>query len=64
MPQDHQKTTRDEKLVLGGAGALYGATHRAKGTPNWGCTPNWGWSRMRALPLGPSVELPLGSRNV
>ena len=39
-------------------GAPYGATKRVRGVPEWG------WNRMRAQPLEPSVELPMGPRNV
>ena len=39
-------------------GAPYGATERVRGAPKWG------GGGMRALPLGPSVELPMVSRNV
>ena len=38
--------------------APYGATKRVRGVPKLG------WNRMRTLPLGPSVELPMGPRNV
>ena len=39
-------------------GAPYGGTKRVRGVPKWTRV------RMRALPLGPLVELPLGPRNV
>ena len=39
-------------------GAPYGATKRVRGVPEWG-----GYA-MRAAPLGPEVELPMGPRNV
>ena len=39
-------------------GAPYGATNRVKGAPKWG------GAAMRALPLWPSVELPMGPRTV
>ena len=39
-------------------GAPYGATKRV------GCVPKWRGGGMRGLPLGPSVELPMGPRNV
>ena len=38
-------------------GAPYGATIRVKGALKWG------WNRVRTLPLGPSVELPMGPRS-
>ena len=46
--------------ALAGAfgGVFYGATKRVRGAPKWG------WNRMRTLPLGPSVELPMGPRTV
>ena len=40
------------------AGAPYGASKRVRGVPKLG------WNRMRTQPLGPSVELPMGLRNV
>ena len=39
-------------------GAPYWATNRVRGAPKWG------GAAMRALPLGPSVELPMGPRTV
>ena len=39
-------------------GAPYGATKRVRGVPKWG------GGGMRTLPLGPSVELPMGPRTV
>ena len=39
-------------------GAPYGATILVRGVPKWGGAP------MRTLPLGPSVELPMGPRTV
>ena len=39
-------------------GAPYVATKRLRGVPKWR------GGGMRALPLGPSVELPMGPRNV
>eukprot|EP00959_Pyramimonas_sp_CCMP1952_P340162 7124513-Pyramimonas_sp.AAC.1 len=39
-------------------GAQYGATKRVRGVPKWR------GGGMRALALGPSVELPMGPRNV
>eukprot|EP00959_Pyramimonas_sp_CCMP1952_P412691 8647909-Pyramimonas_sp.AAC.1 len=38
--------------------SLYGATQRVRDVPKWG------GDAMRALPLGPSVELPTGPRSV
>ena len=43
-------------------GAPYGATKRVSGVPEW--RRNGGEAAMRTLPLGPSVELPVGPRNV
>eukprot|EP00959_Pyramimonas_sp_CCMP1952_P123889 2590057-Pyramimonas_sp.AAC.2 len=39
-------------------GAPYGATNRVRGVPTWA------GNRMRALPLGPSVEPPMGPWHV
>ena len=39
-------------------GAPHGATILMRGAPEWG------GAAMRTLPLGPSVELPMGSRTV
>ena len=39
-------------------GAPYEATKRVRGVPKWG------GAAMRTMPLGPSVELPMGPRNV
>ena len=39
-------------------GAPYGATNRLRGVPKWGV------AHMRAVPLGPYVELPIVPRNV
>ena len=39
-------------------GAPYGATNRVRGAPKWG------GAAMRTLPLGPSVEPPMGPRKV
>ena len=39
-------------------GAPYGATNLVRGDPKWT------GGRMRTLPLGPSVELPMGPRTV
>ena len=45
-------------VSIASGGAPYGATKRVMGLPN-----GW-WGSMRTLPLGPSVELPMGPRNV
>ena len=39
-------------------GAPHGATNRVRGVPKWG------GAAMRPVPLGPSVELPMGPRTV
>ena len=49
-----------EYCVVGTAfgGGPHGATTLARGAPKWGA------AAMRTLPLGPSVELPMGPRTV
>eukprot|EP00959_Pyramimonas_sp_CCMP1952_P424772 8897181-Pyramimonas_sp.AAC.1 len=52
-------TIRHANAAIGAfGGAPYGATNRVKGVPKWV------WNSTRMQPLGPSVELPMGPRNL
>ena len=54
----HPLLTRCGRRKASGLDWTYGAPKRARDVPKWG------GAAMRTQPLGPSVELPMGPRNV